>query len=75
MRANDDIMAEVKAIVGFDPSNADIGRELASRLRAGMLDADTIAAAALSLESLATLLERSQGVLAKALDARGRLPR
>ena len=55
------------------PTASDIGRELARRLRSGPLDAETIEAAAFSLESLATLYERSQGVLAKALDSRGRL--
>lgn len=55
------------------PTASDIGRELARRLRSGPLDAETIEAAAFSLESLATLYERSQGVLVKALDSRGHL--
>lgn len=61
------------ASVMYEPTASDIGRELARRLRAGRLDAETVEAAATSLDSLATLLERSRGVLAKALDARGRV--
>jgi len=56
------------------PTAAEIGRELARRLREGQLDAPTVEAAAVALESLATLYERSQGGLAKALDHRGKLP-
>lgn len=57
------------------PSAEAIARELARRLRAGQVDAATIEAAAGALESLASLYERSRGVLAKALDTRGRLPK
>jgi hypothetical protein len=55
------------------PSTATIARELARRLRAGEVDAATVEAAAGALETMASLYERSRGVLAKALDARGRL--
>jgi hypothetical protein len=50
------------------PSAATIARELARRLRAGEVDAATIEAAAGALEVMASLYERSRGVLAKALD-------
>ena len=54
-------------------SAPDLARELARRLRSGDVEPATVQACAFALESLATLYERSQGVLAKALDSRGRL--
>jgi hypothetical protein len=57
------------------PSAESVARELARRLRAGEVDAATIEAAAVALDTMASLYERSRGVLANAVDARGRLPR
>jgi hypothetical protein len=50
-------------------STPDIARELARRLRSGDVEPATVQVCAFALESLAVLYERSQGVLAKALDS------
>lgn len=55
----------------FSPES--IAREIARRLESGDRSEDTIAAAVVALRSMATLYERSSGVLARALDANGRL--
>jgi len=55
------------------PSASAIAREVARRLREGVRDEQTIAAAATSLDVMASLYEWSRGVLAKAVDAMGRV--
>ena len=58
----------MKPIHELDATPEACARELARRLREGIRDESTIEAAACALESMASLYERSRGVLGNAMN-------